>query len=108
MNVLKLKELATTQAEKMAKVDLVQSKNLLAGLNCFAPGQAHKPHTHAGQDKLYVVLQGSGLFSLNNEETRLSEGEMLHVPEDASHGVVNDGDTPLVVLAVITPNPLHK
>ena len=47
-------------AEKMGKATLGSGTHLYAGLNCFEPGQEHHAHVHADQDKLYVVLDGTG------------------------------------------------
>ncbi len=96
---------AQFNATKMAKVDLAQSSKLLCGLNCFSPGQIHQPHSHAGVDKLYHVLQGAGEFSLGDEIHLLTVGDLLHIPENVSHGVRNPGNAPLVVMVVMTPNP---
>ena len=104
MDVFKLAELARYQPDKMAKVDVASSKHLICGLNCFEPGQVQKAHAHKGADKLYVVLEGSGEFSVGAEKRTLSAGELLYVPEDLEHGVANTGSGRLAVLIVITPN----
>ena len=92
--------------DKVAKVDLASSKHLICGLNCFEPGQVQKAHAHPGADKLYHVLEGSGEFSVGQEKRTLSAGDLLYVPENLEHGVVNTGQKRLVVMIVITPN-LH-
>jgi quercetin dioxygenase-like cupin family protein len=104
MDVFKLAALARFQPDKMAKVDVAASPRLICGLNCFEPGQAQKVHAHAGSDKLYYVLEGSGAFSVGAETRTLSAGELLHVPENLEHGVVNTGAGRLAVLIVIAPN----
>ncbi len=106
MDVFALSEMVRYQAEKMAKVDVASSPHLICGLNCFEPGQAQKPHAHSGADKLYYVVEGSGEFSLGEEKRTLKAGDLLHVPEDVEHGVVNNSGGRLAVLIVITPN-LH-
>jgi quercetin dioxygenase-like cupin family protein len=108
MNAFTLRDKMAYQADKMAKVDLVATPRLMTGLNCFEPGQAQKVHAHAGSDKLYVVVEGSGEFSVGAEKRRLTAGDLLHVPENAEHGVVNTGSTRLAVLIVIAPNAHHK
>lgn len=105
MDVFKLAEMARYQPDKMAKVDVASSKHLICGLNCFEPGQAQKAHAHKGADKLYVVVEGSGEFSVGDETRTLGAGELLYVPEDVPHGVSNTGSGRLSVLIVITPNP---
>lgn len=106
MNAFDLKSLIRYQPDKMAKVDVVSSKHLICGLNCFEPGQAQKAHAHKGAEKLYVVMEGSGEFSVGSEKRMLKAGDLLHVPEGVDHGVVNTGSGRLAVLIVITPN-LH-
>ena len=106
MHAFNLAKLATYQPDKMAKVDVASSKHLICGLNCFEPGQVQKAHAHSGADKLYVVVEGSGEFTVGAEKRTLSAGELLYVPENLDHGVANTGAGRLSVLIVITPN-LH-
>ena len=103
MERFELERMVSFQPEKMAKVDVVSSKRLVCGLNCFEPGQVQKVHAHAGADKLYYVLEGSGEFEVGEEKRHLARGELLYVPEEVAHGVVNAGTERLVVLIVIAP-----
>lgn len=107
MEVLHPRALAQFRPDKMGKVDLASSERLMCGLNCFEPGQVHKPHAHSGTDKLYYVLEGRGEFSLGEATQRMEAGDLLHVPEGREHGVRNTGEARLVVLIVMAPNPLH-
>jgi quercetin dioxygenase-like cupin family protein len=104
MNAFTLRDKIRTQPDKMAKVDLASTPRMVTGLNCFEPGQAQKAHAHAGADKLYVVVEGSGEFSVGAEKRTLQAGDVLHVPENLEHGVVNTGSGRLAVLIVIAPN----
>lgn len=106
MDVFKLSEMTRYQSEKVAKVDVASSPRLICGLNCFEPGQVQKVHAHKGADKIYYVVEGSGEFSLGDEKRSLSAGELLYVPENVEHGVVNTSAGRLAVMIVITPN-LH-
>ena len=107
MDVFKLTEMIRYQPDKMAKVDVAASPRLICGLNCFEPGQVQKVHAHKGADKLYYVVEGSGEFFVDGEKRTLSAGEVLYVPENLEHGVVNTSGGRLAVLIVITPN-LHS
>lgn len=55
--------------EKMSKSTLFRSDRILVGLNCFEAGQEHRLHTHAGQDKVYHVLSGTGRFVLEDRRS---------------------------------------
>ena len=91
--------------EKMGKSTLFQSERILVGLNCFEPGQEHALHAHAGMDKVYQVVEGSGLFLLEDRELPMEAGVMLVAPEGVPHGISNTGDGRLVVLAILAPGP---
>ncbi len=92
-------------AEKMGKATLFESQRVLVGLNSFEPGQEHKLHAHAGMDKVYQVLEGSGVFLLEDREIPMEAGVMLVAPEGVPHGIRNDGRERLVVLAILAPGP---
>ncbi|MGE0157901.1 MAG: cupin domain-containing protein [Gemmatimonadales bacterium] len=103
--VFRPEEHAVFSSEKMGKSTIFASERLLVGLNCFEPGQAHALHTHAGMDKVYHVLRGSGRFLLADRELEMEAGTMLVAPEGVPHGIRNTGDERLVVLAVLAPAP---
>lgn len=96
---------AAFDPDKMGKVTLFRSDRILVGLNCFEPGQEHRLHTHAGQDKVYHVLSGRGRFVLQEKEIDMEAGVMLIAPEGVAHGIRNTGTDRLIVLAVLAPAP---
>jgi mannose-6-phosphate isomerase-like protein (cupin superfamily) len=96
---------AVYAADKMGKATLFSSERIMVGLNAFEPGQAHKLHAHAGMDKVYHVLEGEGVFVLEDRELPMSAGVMLIAPESVPHGIRNTGDARLLVLAILAPSP---
>jgi len=94
--------------KKMGKATLFESARILVGLNSFEPGQAHALHAHEGMDKVYQVLSGTGTFLLEGEEIPMQPGVMLVAPADVPHGIRNDSDARLVVLAILAPGPGPK
>lgn len=98
-------EHASFSPDKMGKSTIFSSDRLLVGLNCFEPGQSHALHTHAGMDKVYHVLHGSGRFLLEDRELDMDAGTMLVAPEGVAHGIRNTGTERLIVLAILAPSP---
>ena len=96
---------AAFDPERMGKSTLFRSDRVLVGLNAFEPGQEHRLHAHEGMDKVYHVLEGSGVFLLEDGEEPMDAGTMLIAPEGVPHGIRNTGDARLVVLAVLAPAP---
>ena len=98
-------EHAVFNSEKMGKSTLFRSERVMVGLNTFEPGQEHALHAHAGMDKVYHVVSGSGVFLLEHEEIAMEPGVMLVAPEGVPHGIRNTGSDRLVVLAILAPAP---
>ena len=96
---------AVFRADKMGKATLFESERILVGTNAFEPGQEHALHAHAGMDKVYVVVCGRGLFLLPEREIAAEPGALLVAPAGVPHGVRNDGDERLVLLAILAPSP---
>ena len=80
-------ERARFAAEKMQKLDCVQTDRLLLGLNCFEPGQAQKVHAHAGADKFYLVLSGKAKVVVGLEARDVVAGDLVFAPSGVEHGV---------------------
>lgn len=104
-SAIRPEEHAVFRPDKMGKQTLFESARMLVGLNCFEPGQAHALHAHAGMDKLYVVVSGSGEFLLDGRTLPMAAGQILVAPEGVPHGIRNAGTERLVVLAVLAPGP---
>ncbi len=96
---------AIFRAEKMGKADLAASEHLFAGLNAFEPGQEHQLHTHAGQDKLYYVLEGEGDVTVGEERSRIGVGDLVLAQSGEEHALRNPGPGRLVVMVVMGPSP---
>ena len=104
-SIIRPAEHAAFSAAKMGKSTIFESSRLLVGLNAFEPGQEHALHAHAGQDKVYQVIEGEGLFLLDGKELPMKAGDLLVAPEGIAHGVRNNGNTRLLVLAILAPAP---
>ena len=96
---------AVFHPDKMGKVTLAAGASMMAGLNCFESGQEHKMHAHAGQDKLYVLLEGTGEVQIGEERQTLAAGDAAFAPADVPHGMRNAGAGRLVVMVILAPPP---
>jgi quercetin dioxygenase-like cupin family protein len=105
---LRPEDSAVFNSEKMGKATIFESERILVGLNAFLPGQEHALHAHEGMDKVYHVLSGTGRFLLADEEIAMEPGVMLVAPSGVPHGIRNDGDQRLIVVAILAPGPGPK
>jgi quercetin dioxygenase-like cupin family protein len=105
MIVKRVANLAEFQPEKMGKTNVAGGGAMFVGLNCFEEGQEHEAHSHAGQDKLYFVLQGSAVVRVGEEQESLKAGDAAFAPSGVVHAIRNPGPGRLVVMAVLAPPP---
>ena len=96
---------AVFNPEKMGKATIFKSERIMAGLNSFEPGQEHALHAHDGMDKIYHVLEGSGVFVLQDREIAMDAGVMLVAPDGVPHGIRTTGAERVFVLAILAPAP---
>ncbi len=90
--------------EKMKKVNLFNTPRLFCDIYCFEAGQEQKPHVHEGEDKVYLVLEGEGQFTVGSEVKTLSRYMTTLAPAGIEHGVRNEGQNRLVLLVYMSPN----
>ncbi len=91
--------------DKMKKNSLFDSPYLFYDAYCLLPGQAQKVHAHEGSDKIYYVLEGTGRFTLGEDEEDFGEGHAVIARAGVPHGVRNETDENLVLLVTMAPRP---
>ena len=78
---------------------------MLVGIDCLAVGQSQAPHMHRGHDKMYYIQSGIGEFTVADETFKATAGDVVWAPADTVHGVSNIGETPLIMLITMAPEP---
>ena len=106
MTFKNIRDAARFSPEKMAKVNLFETENMFCDVYGLAPGQEQKAHTHEGADKIYFVVEGTGIFQLGTEEHQLGPETVVLAPSGVPHGVRNTAaNTRLMLLVFMAPNP---
>jgi quercetin dioxygenase-like cupin family protein len=78
---------------------VTRSENLTLGIASLPPGGALNEHRHK-QDEIYLVLEGSGLVRVGDEELTVGAGSAVFIPGDALHSCENTGASDLRVAYV--------
>jgi mannose-6-phosphate isomerase-like protein (cupin superfamily) len=107
LNTRQISEAISFSDEKMRKNSIFDSPHLFYDLYCLLPGQRQKVHSHEGSDKIYYVLEGTGRFTVGDEERDLGEGHAVMAPAGEPHGVRNESGENLVLLVTMAPRPGH-
>ena len=93
--------------DKPSKATINSSENMLVGITRLAPGQSQPVHIHVGEDKLYMVLSGTGYFQVGNEYQNAGPGTLVWAPAALQHSVINNAAEELVLYFVISPSPIQ-
>ena len=96
---------AAFSPDKLKKVNLFDSVRMFCDVYGLQPGQAQAAHAHAGSDKVYFVLDGTGRFRIGDEERQVGSGYAVFAPAGQSHAVENPGPAPLTLLVFMAPKP---
>jgi quercetin dioxygenase-like cupin family protein len=65
------------------------------------PGCSIGTHTHIGDNEMYFIYEGAGLYTDNDETYPVQAGDVVFCEEGETHSIENDSDAPLKFIAVI-------
>jgi quercetin dioxygenase-like cupin family protein len=86
---------------------VTRSENLTLGVASLPPGGALHEHRHT-QDEVYLVLEGSGLVRVGDEELIVEAGSAVFIPGDALHSCENTGTADLRVAYVFPADSFEE
>lgn len=103
-----VKDEQSFSSDKMQKINLFETERMFSDIYCLEPGQQQRIHAHAGADKIYFVLEGTGRFHIGGEEADLGPDSIVLAPSNEEHGVMNATSERVVLLVFMAPNPNVK
>jgi len=78
------------------------SDNLALGTQQVTVGAGIPIHRHLKMDEAFYVLEGSGIFTLNDAQHPFGKGGTIFIPKNAWHGFANP-DHELFLLWIMAP-----
>lgn len=97
--VLKLEDELNYQKGQVVSKTLIQNKNVSMTLFSFDKGEEISSHSSDG-DAMVTVLEGTGKFTVGDEEFILSKGETLIMPNQVSHAVYGEEQFKMLLTVV--------
>ena len=64
------------------------------------PGVSIGPHTHSGDEEVYVILEGRGVMTVDGREHPVQAGDLCVTRDGRSHSLKNNSEAPLRLLVV--------
>lgn len=68
------------------------------------PGKSFQPHEHRSMDEIYIMLSGTGILRVGEEEAVVQKGDTVVIPSKTMHAMTNNGSDPIeyIVIGVVT------
>ncbi len=83
------------------KQEELKGKCRLCARLSINPGSSIGLHEHVGEEEIFYILSGSGIFTDNGVQKRVNAGEGLLTVGGEHHSIENDGEESLVLMAII-------
>lgn len=79
------------------------TKHIWLATDEIDPHNSSDPHLHKDQEEVLFFISGKGRVRIDDEEINVGPGFCVLLPIGGVHQVINDGDTILRFLAVVSP-----
>ena len=63
-------------------------------------GSLTPKHTHEDEEQVYIILKGSGVVRLNDEEEKVGGGMIVYIPRGTEHEIKNTGEDDLTYIYI--------
>lgn len=81
--------------------------NLVVSSTYLKPNQSTRGHSHAGQEEVYVFVDGSGEMELDDNRFEVNTGDMILIEDGVFHRVHNTNNKPLYFVCVFDGRRNH-
>ena len=79
----------------------IKAKCRLCGRLILPPGASIGMHKHEMEDEVFIIERGSGILDDGRNRTKVESGDVILTGNGEEHALINDGDEPLELIAVI-------
>lgn len=83
--------------------DAIGSENFYVNIYYIKPGgKSVKYHIHSRQEEFFLILSGTGILRMNEEEIHIKTGDVISKPAGNAHQFINNGLEILQILDIGT------
>jgi len=107
VQTVKVNDIKEFNADKLMKKVPLDTDKVVFNTYFFKPRQILPLHKHPSSDELFYIVEGVGEFTVGNNSTIVGPSSAVYGPADVFHGLVNSGDTELVLISVQAPKPVE-
>lgn len=107
LQTVKVGDIKEFNADKLMKKVPLNTDKLVFNSYFFKPRQVLPLHKHPAADELFYIVEGVGEFTVGSNSTIVGPGSAVYGPADTFHGLVNSGNTDLVLISIQAPKPVE-
>lgn len=85
----------TMRDSVMVTEETCGAQQYTAGLFFVRPGTRGHADKHEGQEELYYIFSGRGLIVIDDQPHEMEAGDVVFVPDGATHYLINNSDETL-------------
>lgn len=101
MVIKKLQDLQTFDENKLSKSVVFQEEKSKTLVFNFLPGQMLSKHGHPHKNAYVFVVSGEGKCYLDDQESSIQSGDVIHCNPNQTIGIENTGTEPMTVYVVL-------
>lgn len=79
------------------------SKHHSLAIMTILPGCSSDPHSHKIAEESFLIIKGSGIIKIENQNFNVSAGDCIFVEPNEQHTVINTGEEPLECVLATGP-----
>lgn len=68
-------------------------------------GEGIVPHKHTDVEEIYIILEGEGVMTVGTRTSTVFAGEVVYIPLNTTHFIINAQTTPLRCLTIVAKIP---
>ena len=87
--------------------DNTSLNNLVVSSTTLHPGKSTRGHSHPGKEEVYMIMSGTGIMQLDDNEFDISGGEMSLIEDGVFHRVLNTGEEDLYMVCIFDGDRNH-
>jgi len=107
MQTVKVNDIKEFNTDKLMKKVPFDTDKLIFNTYYFKPRQVLPLHKHPAADELFYIVEGVGEFTVGSNSTTVGPTSAVYGPADVFHGLVNSGNTDLVLISIQAPKPVE-
>jgi quercetin dioxygenase-like cupin family protein len=107
VQIVKIDDIKEFNPDKFIKKNPLDTGKMVFNAFYLKPRQILPFHKHTATDELFYIVEGTGEFTVGNTSAMVAPGSAVYGPTNVFHGLINSGDSNMVVVSVQAPKPVE-